>query len=1251
MMMKLNPILLAVLAVPSLAIPLQAASAPANNPLFLTSGVTPNIFFQVDDSGSMDWTILTKKHWEGRAYDPDFGADDNATSDTNSAFREDGLFYSHSAPRSATSGGNFREFAYVYASSDDKYSNGCSSSGYQNSIDQCGGTAPNFDPANNDWRIRAAALNVLYYDPAAIYKPWAGMSDAVFTDVRDNPKSTEDGYDDTRSLVGYVYEVAIDDKGYTGCSTATSCDTTTSRPKRGADFNVTTGPNGLVDLWDSHTTVKFTSGGAEITTTTYTPTSTDIGASVSAVTTLSGSGTHAALGGLTVDQTKQNFANWYQYHRRRAYVAKAALGQVVTDSPDYRYGLGLINDTLFVPMPASTVTNYATHNADLLDSFYSYDWQAKGTPLSSGLQRAGKYYQNTLTGKPTPITHSCQQNFTVLITDGYSYNESLTVNDSDGDGYSDSLADVAHYYYDNDLSGLTNDVPTSTFDTATHQHMVTFGVAFGVQGNLVDTDGDGWPNPVKTEASNWGDPSLLDSPEKIDDLWHAAYNSRGTFIAAQTPEEVANALSDAIKAIESLTGSASSAATNSTTLDTGSRVFQARFNSDDWSGQLRSLTISTSAVIAPSEEWDAGVRIKSQVGSTSDTRVIITKGSTDGVAFAYPNLTGPTGTAGTQQNLLDKDGAGTTDGRGADRVAYLRGRSQHEGSTAGTFRQRPTSVLGDIVNSNPWYVGEPSAGYSDVDHPGYSSFRSTYLNRKPVAYVGANDGMLHGFDSSIVWDPNADIDPAIDSDGDGDPANDHDGTYVKTASSGLEVLAYVPTQVYPNLSRLTDQNYNANHRYFVDGSPMVADACVANCGASSATWKSVLVGSLNAGGKGYFALNVTNPAGTSSAAAPTFVESNAANLLLWEFTDSDDPDLGLTYNYPASHPTTQQAKQIVKMENEKWAVVLGNGYYSTDGKAVLYILFLTDGEDGVWSSGDFVKIVADSGSGNGLSTPTPFDSDGNGLADTIYAGDLKGNMWKFNVSSNDSADWPTAFSGTPLYVAQDAAATPNRQPIIAPPEVTLHPNGGRMVLFGTGKYIETTDPMSTETQSFYGVWDDGTWDGTTWTDGSAVAGRSSLDQKLVGSITLSGKSYPVITSGTTVSSPKGWYADFSGGERVTGIPKLRNGLIIYDTFSPPATPCAPDDAGKNMVHNYLTGDMPAYPVFDTNGDGNIDTNDTAVAGLYKGAAIGGTTLISGAAGSTTGAAISSLNDGSLVSDKFNFGAGSRGRITWREIVQ
>ncbi|MDO9007113.1 MAG: PilC/PilY family type IV pilus protein [Thiobacillus sp.] len=1208
--MKLNPIMLAVLAVPSLALPLQVMGAPATTPLFLTTTVTPNIFFQVDDSGSMDWTILTKKYWHGCAYDPDFGSYDNDSGDCGSVL-DDGNYRSYDDDNNT-----FRDFYYVYDSPDDVYSNGCG--GTRPAVENC---TDSMRPWDADWRVRSAAVNVLYYDPSVTYAPWPGMTNASFTAARSNPKNGETGYTQLRDLTNMVFEVAIDDSGFSG-----------TRPRRGTNRNKTAGANGLIDLWDSHTTVKFTSSGAEITTTTYAPTNTDIGDSVSAVTTLSGSSTHAALGGLTVDQAKQNFANWYQYHRRRSFVTKAAISQVITDSPNYRYGLGLINNTLFVEMPAASVTNYTTHNASLLDGFFSYNWQGLGTPLSSGLQRAGDYYRNTLTGKPTPITQSCQQNFTVLITDGYSYNENLPVNDSDGDGYSDSLADVAHYYYVTDLSSLTDDVPTNAFDTATHQHMVTFGVAFGVQGNLSDTDGDGWPNPAKTEASDWGDPSLLDSPEKIDDLWHAAYNSRGTYIAAQSPADVVSALSGALANIQSRIGSASSVATNSSSLNTGSRVYQARFDGDGWSGQLLSFTISQQAVIAPSAEWNAGdaTHLGAQVGTNTDSRKIITKGSSDGVDFQDANLTL------AQNAYLDADGSGAVDNRSADRVAYLRGHSQHEGTATGTFRQRPISKLGDIVNSSPWYLGAPSAGYSDLDHPGYAAFYAANINRKPVVYVGANDGMLHGFDASVVW---SDTDSLVDSDGDGIKTNDHDVS-VPDTNSGKEVLGYVPTPVYPNLSRLSDQNYNANHRYFVDGSPMVADACVANC-ATTGTWKSVLVGSLGAGGKGYFALDVSNSTGFT----------NAANTLLWEFTASDDDydgnavpdgDLGLTYNLPASDSATQQAKQIVKMENGKWAAVLGNGYFSTNGKPVIYILFLEDGEDGVWTSGDYVKIVADSAANwgnNGLSTPTPFDSDGNGMADTIYAGDLKGNMWKFDVSAANAASWAVAYSNTPLFVAQDSLST--RQPIVAPPEVTLHPASGMMVLFGTGKYIESTDAGTSVTQSFYGIQD----------NNSVVAGRSSLNPQNLTTTTISGVSYPTITPGTPAATPKGWYTDLPiSGERVTGVPKLEDGVIFYNTFVPSGAVCGASVSGRLMTQDYLTGGLPSFSLFDTNGDGFVTSSDTIVAGFNAGAVIGGSTLISAPPGGT-GAIVSSNSSGGLNAKKKGELLSNTGRVNWREILR
>lgn len=1212
--MKLNPIMLAVLAVPALVSPVPVLAAPATTPLFLTSGVLPNIFFQIDDSGSMDWTILTKKYWHGCAYDPDFGSYNNDSSDCGSAL-DDGNFRSYDDDNNA-----FDTYYYVYDDDDDAYSNGCGVG--RPALENC---TSGVRPWDADWRVRAAAVNVLYYDPSVTYKPWPGFPDASFTSVRVNPQIGESGYTKLRDLTNMVFEVANDDSGFSG-----------TRPRRGTSLNKTAGGNGWIDLWDSHTTVKFTSGGAEITTTSYAPTATDMGASVSAVTTLSGSDTHAALGGLTVDQAKQNFANWYQYHRRRSFVAKAAISQVVNDTPNYRYALNTINDNLFVEAPPEGTTDFTSHNADLVSDFLSLNWPAAGTPLRLALKRAGEYYRGTLSGKTSPITHSCQQNFSILFTDGYWNGPDPGVGNADGDPYKNTLADVARLYYTTDLSTLPDDVPTNPFDSATHQHMVTFTVAFGVRGRLVDTDADGWPNPLLTESSDWGDPlSVANEPQKIDDLWHAAYNSRGTFIAAQSPDEVIKALSDALANIDSRIGSASSVATNSSSLRTGSRVFQARFDPDGWSGQLLSFTIDSDAVLGSAAEWDAGdaTHLGSQVGASTDSRVIYTQGNTgDGVDFQYANLT----TA--QKAALDADSTGTIDGRGVDRVGYLRGHSQHEGVASGTFRQRPTSKLGDIVNSSPWYVGAPSAGYSDIDHPGYAAFRTANLDRKPVVYVGANDGMLHGIEASFKW---IDTDSSVDSDGDGTTTNDKDES-VPDTNSGKELIAYVPTPVYPNLSRLTAQDYNTNHRYFVDGSPMVADACVANCTLASATWKSVLIGSLNSGGKGYFALDVSNPTGFS----------NAANTVLWEFTENDDDydsdsvpdgDLGLTYNLPASNTDTQQAKQIVRMENGKWAAVLGNGYFSTNGRPVLYVLFLENGEDGSWAASDYVKIVADipaNWGSNGLSTPVPFDSDGDGNADTIYAGDLRGNMWKFDVSAASPVSWNVAYVNTPLYTARDASS--NRQPIVAPPEVTLHPAGGQMVLFGTGKYIEPGDNASTTTQSFYGVQD----------NGATVSDRGSLNPQVLSSTTIGGEIFPIVTAGTPVASPKGWYVDLPiANERVTGVPRLEDGLIFFNTFVPSSTACDVSVSGRLLTLDYLTGALPSFRLFDTDGDGDIDSSDTIVAGLSVGAVIGGSTLISAPVGGGTGAIVSSDSSGGLKAKKKGELLGNSGRINWREILR
>ncbi|MCP5278014.1 MAG: hypothetical protein H6935_06600 [Thiobacillus sp.] len=737
------------------------------------------------------------------------------------------------------------------------------------------------------------------------------------------------------------------------------------------------------------------------------------------------------------------------------------------------------------------------------------------------------------------------------------------------------------------------------------------------------------------------------------------------FFEVRNPAKLSTALGEVFDRASEPDASAASVATNSTNLKIESRVYQAKFSSADWSGQLLSYKISTAGDLSAMAEWDAGVKVNAQ--NYLNGRAIITKGATgDGVAFAYNNLTGPTGVAGTQKNLLDKVtvGANTVvDGCGPERVAYLRGDATNEGdagsfncasgNSAAVFRERATSKLGDIVNSNPWYVGKPTAGYSNVDHPGYSTFRTNNLNRTAMVYVAGNDGMLHGFDASVQWDATVDVD------GDGNA----DGDYVPTANSGKEVIAYVPTPVYANLSSLTHSTYNKNHKYFVDGSPMIGDADLDSGAAND--WRSVLVGALGAGGKGYYALDVTNPA--------NFSEANAATLFLWEFTDSDDADMGNAFNHPPAHFSTGQPRQLVKMANGKWAVVLGNGYNSTNGNAALYIVFIEEGLDGVWTAGtDYIKIVSDNTGNNGLSTPVPFDMDGNGVVDVVYAGDLKGNLWKFLVGDANPANWRVDFSAAacapncnPLFQAEHGGTA---QAIIWPPEVSVHPSAtGALVLFGTGKYLEGTDVSNTDVQAYYGVWDKN--------DGATKVAVADLVQRHISTDTIQYDSdgdgvndgqvdvrISCDAANRTIANCQkpavnwaadmGWYVDLpTAGERATGITKLLNGVLYVNTFIPSSSPCDAGGTGWLMALDYASGETPAFAVFDVDNDGDIDADDAPIVGLQVGAALGGTTLIQGANIDSLGVGVSSLTSGVMQTNLINFGAGVRGRVNWREIVQ
>jgi len=802
------------------------------------------------------------------------------------------------------------------------------------------------------------------------------------------------------------------------------------------------------------------------------------------------------------------------------------------------------------------------------------------TPIEGTLLTAKDYFSgswsNTSEGYTAacyPLPESCGKNFAVLLTDG------LPSTDKNGNTVSDPA--VA-------LSQATTAASALKAD-GIETYMVGFALPYGVDPTTLDTI---------ASAGGTGTAYLADDYSSLTAAFDAIFTN-----------------------ILDKTGAAASAATNSTSLASNSVVYQARFNSGDWSGQLLSFNINLLGNISPTPNWDAGDVIDTQ--SPSSRQIItISRDSHDGIPFRWTNLSGLTDT--TQADFLNQDASGAADSRGSDRVDFLRG------TDVSGFRTR-SSKLGDIVHSAPFYVGAPKAGYLDSS---YATFASTHASRTPIIYVGANDGMLHGFD----------------------------------VATGAEKIAYVPGPVYKNLSRLNDPNYGQPtlpHRYYVDGSPMVADAQIAG------NWKTVLAGGLNSGGQGYYALDITDPT--------NFSEANAASLVLWEFTDKDDPDLGYTYNQPpVDLDGTHQSIQIAKLNNGKWALIFGNGYNNTEpdghasttGHAALFILFLEGGTDGDWTdSGDYIKIDTGAGSTstpNGLATPTLADTDGDGDFDLAYAGDLEGNLWKFDLTDADPANWTKGL----LFTAKDAGSNP--QPITTAPMVVPHPQSGYMVGFGTGQYLEHADLTDTSVQTLYGIWDDVPTGGVT----TVTGGRSKLvEQTVLTATTVSGNEFRLTSNNgvtysrngsgsVSASSDRGWFMDLpTSGERVAYNPIARDRRFVFVTLIPDSSnPCAAGGGGWLMELDYLVGSRLSQPPFDVTGDGTINDSDKIAydengdgtdenlspSGMKMDAIPTTPTVVDKDNGSEI--KLISQSSGSLTPVLESKAPGSSGRLSWREII-
>lgn len=935
---------------------------------------------------------------------------------------------------------------------------------------------------------------------------------------------------------------------------------------------------------------------------------------------------------------KQNFANWYSFYRNRALATVSAAALAFYNlSPSVRLSWqSLGNESTGAGCTSFSSTN--ANSACKINAFKTYSPAHKGqlyawlqsiafnqsTPLPAALKRAGEFLKSSTawhhnpngSGNTTQNTYACRASYHILMTDGMwnaetsdpseFRHDAATFDLPDGRRYSQrrpyydttekTLADLAMHYWATDLNpNLANRVPayipfksgdaTTDYwdprnDPATWQHMTNFIMGLGLTSSLNQEGlewapdqgtfgGPGYDN-LKSGAKSWP-PAAADSANNVYDLWHAAINSRGEFFSVDTPEAMVQAFDDILKRIADRKSTAARPAINSGQVsadenDEGKVItvsYQTSYASDDnWSGDVKRFEKSWNAqnnAFETAKVWSA----ESQVPPWASRNIKIAGDSNNGlVNFTWANA-GSANTVGTLAYWLNRnpENSNVVDNRARQRLEYLKGNRSGEGTT---FRQR-SGVLGDFYSSTPAVVS--GARYlvnvtnALENTTTYTTFAANAARRTPRVYVGGNDGMLHAFN----------------------------------AKTGVEEFAFIPSAVFNKLNKLTGSNYS--HEFYVEGTPVIADVF------TGSEWRTILVGTLKAGGKSIFALDITTP---------------GDEKLLWEFDDSKLSASTVKMGYSFAQPT------IARLHTGKWAVVIGNGYESegnTSGKAALFIIDAMQGD--LLKS---LEVQGTAGVANGLSTAKLGDFNADGVADYAYAGDLQGNMWRFDLlrgNRSESApftradddttalsDFKVAYGGAPLF-----RATFNniRQPITSAPSLVLHPNGrGYLVVFGTGKFFETGDKEGNKSiaQSVYGIWDKQTLGQASSNPGIS---RSSLQQQSISEQTTVSAADGTTRQGRVISNnaidwstQNGWYLNLvqSDGEMVVENMSQLGRTIFMQSLVPNDDPCGDGAANWTYALNPFTGGRTAQNSFDYVPTG--DAKSTNISAIRQDGEGGGT---------------------------------------------
>ena len=731
--------------------------------------------------------------------------------------------------------------------------------------------------------------------------------------------------------------------------------------------------------------------------------------------------------------------------------------------------------------------------------------------------------------------------------------------------------------------------------------MTTLTLGLGIDGTKLysssyKTDATGDFADIKSGSQNWPDPIAFSDGERIDDLWHAAVNGNGTYFSASNPKQLTDSLRKALSDITSKVGAGSAAAASSLQPTAGDNYnYVASYATNKWIGNLEARKVDlTTFVTSPKAEWcvedvaadtcdlpaklafESGAFSCKTTGSTAvactalggnftgtDCRVPVASACTGkmsgqvtansrAIKFNSGTSTAPVLTEFLHSNLntLQKtyfnkaalagklsqwgDLTATVGGQrdvaeGAGIVNYLRGNKSLEDSTSNTaddrlFRQRE-ATLGDITESQPAYIAQPKFKYTDS---GYAAFSTAQANRTGTIYVGANDGMLHAFKASKTI---ADID------------------------NGKEIWAYIPTQILPKIAKLADRDYATNHINLVNGDAVIGEVCMLGTGplcaaATGSDWKTVLVAGLNGGGRGFYAMDITIP---------------TSPKLLWEFTSANAANLGYSFGAPVI--TKLDASVANGVHANKWVVLLTSGYnngaYDSDGTTANSpagdgggYLFVVDMATGLEIK-KFPTGEGTSATPSGLAQIAAFAQNAlkNNLATYVYGGDLKGNLWRFDIN---------AANGTaPLKLATLIGPTNLAQPITTTPQLGVV-NKKTVVFIGTGKYLELADLTNTDKQSLYAIKDIG---------GNSPLGSPRADTvNFIPQTIVKATRKVVPEAAVDFNQVLGWRTDLpDDGERFNIDSLLVNGVLLAPTIVPSSTSCSPGGYGWFNFFNYKTG--------------------------------------------------------------------------------